>query len=82
MKIKAINKDGTVTYENGMVGTRDLPDFIRGFKDRIVKHSQKTGNALARVTPSQESVRQSWRSQLAATYGLILVMKQARRVPA
>lgn len=67
MKTKQANGDGTFTYDNGMIGTRDLPDFINGFRTRATN----IGKRIAIVSQDAAASRPSWRAQLAQVYATI-----------
>lgn len=73
MKIKEKLADGTVLYNNGMIGTKDLPEFLNGFRNAVMRPVKRKVVAML----GHEQQRPSWRGQLAHVYGQI---KQARKL--
>lgn len=76
MKIKEKLADGTVLFDNGMIGTKDLPEFLNGFRNAAIR----THKRMATAMPSIGNKRALWRGQLAQVYGQIKQVRKLARV--
>lgn len=65
MKRKQTENQGVYVYDNGMIGTADLPDMLKTFRGRVHHQGRKLVKALANIK-APVCKRLSMRDQLKA----------------